>query len=243
MTGNLIEIFSSAQGEGPYIGCRQVFVRFEGCNLQCRYCDTAHAMGSNPFCMVETLCTEEPELSVANPVSVENAAEYIQRLLDAAPHHSVSFTGGEPLLQADFIVAVAQRITARIFLETNGTLVEELKKALPYVDIVSMDVKPSSAAGETLWARHRAFLATAAERDVYVKLVVTTDLTEAELAETCCLIAEVRSDIPLILQPVTPQGGCVPPKAGELLRMQEQALRVLRDVRLIPQAHSMMGIR
>lgn len=243
MTDHLIEIFSSAQGEGPYIGFRQVFVRFEGCNLRCRYCDTAHTIGSHPFCMVETLCPEEPELSVKNPVSGENAADHIKRLLDAAPHHSVSFTGGEPLLHADFIAAVAQRIFARIFLETNGTLVDELKKVLPYVDIVSMDVKPPSAAGESLWARHRAFLAAAAEKDVYVKLVVTADLTEAELAETCRLIAEVRSDIPLILQPVTPLGGCVPPKAETLLRMQEQALRVLRDVRLIPQAHSMMGIR
>ena len=243
MTGNLIEIFSSAQGEGPYIGYRQVFVRFEGCNLRCRYCDTAHAVGSHPSCAVETLCPEEPELSAANPVSAEDAAKFIRRLLDAAPHHSVSFTGGEPLLHADFIAAVAQRISARVFLETNGTLVDELKKVLPYVDIVSMDVKPPSAAGESLWARHRAFLATAAEKDVYVKLVVTSDLTEAELAETCRLIAEVRTDIPLILQPVTSRGGCVPPKAEELLRMQEQALRILRNVRLIPQAHSMMGIR
>ncbi len=243
MTGNLIEIFSSAQGEGPYIGCRQVFVRFEGCNLHCRYCDTAHAIGSHPFCMVETLCAEEPELSVENPVSVENAAEYIRRLLDAAPQHSVSFTGGEPLLHADFIAAVAQRIPVRIILETNGTLVDELKKVLPHVDIVSMDIKPPSAAGDSLWVRHRDFLETAAEKDVYVKLVVTADLTEAELAETCRLVAAVGADIPLILQPVTPRGGCVPPKAEKLLRMQEQALRVLRDVRLIPQAHSMMGIR
>ena len=243
MTGNLIEIFSSAQGEGPYIGCRQVFVRFEGCNLKCRYCDTAHAIGSHPFCTVETLCSEEPEVSAPNPVSVAGAAGYIRRLLDAAPHHSVSFTGGEPLLHADFIAAVAERISARFFLETNGTLVDELKKVIPYVDIVSMDVKPPSAAGASLWDRHRAFLATAAEKDVYVKLVVTADLTAEEMSNTCRLIADVREDIPLILQPVTPKGGCVPPKAEALLRMQEQALCVLRDVRLIPQAHNMMGIR
>ena len=243
MTANLIEIFSSAQGEGPYIGHRQVFVRFEGCNLYCRYCDTAHAIGSHPSCSVETLRSDAPEILVQNPVSDEEAANHILCLLDAAPHHSVSFTGGEPLLHADYIAAVSERIPAKIFLETNGTLVDELKKVLSHVDIVSMDVKPPSAAGESLWARHRAFLETAAEKDVYVKLVVTADLTEAELTETCQLIAEVRVDIPLILQPVTPQGGCVPPKAETLLRIQERALRVLRDVRLIPQAHGMMGIR
>ena len=243
MTDHLIEIFSSAQGEGPYIGRRQVFARFEGCNLKCRYCDTAHEVGSYPFCKVETLRPEEPELSVENPISDEDAAGYIQKLLDAAPHHSVSFTGGEPLLHADVIAAVAARISARIFLETNGTLVDHLKRVLPHVDIVSMDVKPPSAAGESLWTRHYAFLAAAAEKDVYVKLVVTEDLTEEELSETCRIIADVRADIPLILQPVTPCGGCVPPKAEALLMMQASALRVLRDVRLIPQAHAMMGIR
>ena len=48
MQANLIEIFSSVQGEGRYVGCRQLFVRFEGCNLQCRYCDTENAPGT-PF--------------------------------------------------------------------------------------------------------------------------------------------------------------------------------------------------
>ena len=37
---NIIEIFSSIQGEGKYVGYRQVFIRFSGCNLHCTYCDT-----------------------------------------------------------------------------------------------------------------------------------------------------------------------------------------------------------
>ncbi len=243
MTGNLIEIFSSAQGEGPYIGRRQVFVRFEGCNLKCWYCDTACTIGSHLQCAVETLKPEEPDFFVQNPVSVEDAAGYIQNLLGLVPHHSVSFTGGEPLLHAEFIAAVAKRISAPVFLETNGTLPEKLKKILPHVDIVSMDVKPPSAVGEDLWARHRVFLETAARKDVYVKLVVAEDLTETEFAKTCRMIADVSADIPLILQPVTLRDGSVPLRAASLLEMQARALRVLRDVRLIPQAHTMMGIR
>ncbi|MCK5661099.1 MAG: 7-carboxy-7-deazaguanine synthase QueE, partial [Methanosarcinales archaeon] len=39
-TTHIYEIFNSIQGEGPYVGMRQVFVRFCGCNLACEYCDT-----------------------------------------------------------------------------------------------------------------------------------------------------------------------------------------------------------
>ena len=34
------EIFESIQGEGPYIGVNQLFIRFSDCNLHCKYCDT-----------------------------------------------------------------------------------------------------------------------------------------------------------------------------------------------------------
>ncbi len=243
MTDNLIEIFSSAQGEGPYIGFRQVFVRFEGCNLSCRYCDTEHGPGKHPCCRVEPAEEGGREIFAENPVSPEEAVSYIQRFLQALPHHSVSFTGGEPLLHAHYIGAVAKMIPAKIFLETNGTMADALEEILPGIDIVSMDVKPPSAAGEDLWEKHREFLKTAAKKKVYVKLVVTADLPEDELVTACRLVADVSSDIPLILQPVTPAGGCIPPGPAELLGMQAKALRTLRNVRLIPQAHCAMGIR
>ena len=39
MKADILEIFSSIQGEGLRIGERQIFIRFHGCNLNCAYCD------------------------------------------------------------------------------------------------------------------------------------------------------------------------------------------------------------
>ena len=44
----LNELFNSFQGEGLYVGQRQTFVRFAGCNLACQYCDSPQALGLTP---------------------------------------------------------------------------------------------------------------------------------------------------------------------------------------------------
>ena len=51
-TGNVSEIFVSFQGEGLHAGRRQLFVRFAGCPLRCRYCDTPESLVPVPECRV-----------------------------------------------------------------------------------------------------------------------------------------------------------------------------------------------
>ena len=86
MKAPIIEVFSSIQGEGLYIGKRQIFVRFAGCNLNCKYCDTSNSK------MVFS----------GKEMSVTELHDKINNLI-TPDFHSISFTGGAPLLQADFI--------------------------------------------------------------------------------------------------------------------------------------------
>lgn len=243
MQANLIEIFSSVQGEGRYTGCRQLFVRFEGCNLQCRYCDTENDAGTHLMCNVEIAPGARRFREIINPVEVQELAAYINEFLQALPHQAVSFTGGEALLHAGYLRELLPLLKCRRFLETNGTLHEQLAELLPWVDIISMDIKLPQAVGRELWAEHEKFLRLAVEanKDIYVKLVISGDLVEADFDRAVELIAAVEPSVLLVLQPVTPLNGVPAPEPGYVLELQERALARLADVRVIPQTHKMMS--
>lgn len=240
MEKNLIEIFSSVQGEGKYVGCRQLFVRFEGCNLDCGYCDTENKPGAHKHCCIESVPGTHTFDYVENPLTVDFVAEKIQSFLDAVPHQAVSLTGGEPLLHGDFIKELASRVDAKFLLETNGTLYKELEKVIDSVDIISMDIKLPSVTGKELWEDHEKFLQIAKRKDVYVKLVISAETTDSEINHSIDLISSVDSGILLILQPVTPMKNCKGVGPERMLQCQQMALRKLTDVRIIPQTHRMM---
>src|SRR5689334_1325727 len=117
MSVRVLEVFSSLQGEGTHVGERQIFVRFGGCNLCCDYCDEP---GSIP-------------LSAGEPWDEARLKEKIEGLERVRPHKSISWTGGEPLLHADFLrgmMAWAREKGLQNYLETNGTLPAALKKVV-----------------------------------------------------------------------------------------------------------------
>ncbi len=236
----IVEIFSSIQGEGRYVGYRQVFVRLAGCNLACDYCDTSASRAAAATGRVEATPGGRDFFTVANPMPVAALAGHVNSLL-RAPHHSVSLTGGEPLCQAAALAELAPKLAGRRYLETNGTMPDELAVVLPHIDIVSMDIKLPSISGREWWDEHARFIRIAAASELYVKMVLTAATGDAEFRRALKLVAAVDRRIPVVLQPVTPVNNVVGIAPEAVLRLLAAALEVVDDVRVIPQTHKMMG--
>ena len=241
MIGWIHEIFASIQGEGLYCGQRQTFVRFAGCNLACNYCDTPAARQERPpVCLFEKLPASGIITSIQNPVSVEQVVSCCRDLQTGV----VAITGGEPLVQVDFLGALLEACESENFLtylETNGTLYRELEGVVKYADVIAMDMKlPSAAGNDGHWEDHSRFLEIASATDVFVKVVVSAKTTEDEIHQCADIIAPINNFIPFVIQPVSDQE----PVHGELLvRLQNAAETQLGIVRVIPQCHKMLGLR
>ena len=96
------EIFYSIQGESTFTGRPCVFVRLTGCNLRCRWCDTAYAFYDGETHTVERV--------------LEQVRAYECPL--------VEITGGEPLLQ-DEVHSLIDRLLLEgyeVLVETGGSL-------------------------------------------------------------------------------------------------------------------------
>jgi 7-carboxy-7-deazaguanine synthase len=245
-TGYVSEIFASFQGEGKWVGRRHLFVRMAGCNIRCRYCDTPDSLNPIQKCLVYLGGEEVRE--VANPLTPAALSNLLGPLWQKEKGlHALALTGGEPLSQTEFLrewLAQAQ-LSLPVLLETNGTYPEKLKHLLPWIRIVSMDIKlPSNSGERAFWRDHEEFLRASAEKDVYVKLPVDEETLLAEVETGVRLIAGVDRYIPLYLQPLVsyPEGVfLISPE--RLNAFYALACRYLCEVRILPQIHKVLGIR
>jgi 7-carboxy-7-deazaguanine synthase len=249
-TAALVEVFSAIQGEGLNVGTRQLFVRLGGCDLRCHYCDSAHTWRAQDTCRIEVTPGQRDFEVYKNPVEVSQLIAWVAGQNINSLHDSLSLTGGEPLLHAEFLAVFLSQlrhsVQIPIYLETGGHRPKELKQLLPYLDMVGMDIKLPSVSGETHWNAHEAFLSLCHQSSVTVfcKLIVSRATAEADLDQAIALIAGVNPNIPIFLQPVTPlskKGQPEPPTAEQVLNWQAKFKQQLTSVRVIPQTHKMIG--
>lgn len=102
------EIFTSFQGEGPYIGTPATFLRLYGCNLNCEWCDT--------------------DISTYEMLSVDDVAEILMTQMEFNNINLLVITGGEPTLQMEEIKRLIKELPEdiKIQFETNGSIFEYL---------------------------------------------------------------------------------------------------------------------
>ena len=125
------ETFASLMGESTRAGVPAYFIRLTGCNLRCRYCDTAYAYEGGSEMTVGVLA----------------------HLARAQPHRLVLVTGGEPLLQAETPALLTDLLDAGFTtcLETNGSLPIGAVDARVH-RILDVKCPGSGMADHNLWA-------------------------------------------------------------------------------------------
>jgi organic radical activating enzyme len=243
---NVSEIFVSFQGEGLHAGRRHLFVRFGGCPLRCRWCDTPESLVPVARCRI---LGPDGESSRSNPLAAAALDALVTALAAAAPPlHAIALTGGEPLVQAAFLDGwlPSRSLALPVLLETAGILPARLERVLPWVAIVSLDLKcPSNTGERARWDEHAACLraALAAGREVYVKMPVDENTTPEDVARGAALVAAADPHVPLFLTPLTePASPRLTITANAVERLHAVASRRHPDVRVLPQLHKVLGI-
>lgn len=249
MKADIIEIMSSIQGEGLTVGLRQIFIRFAKCNLRCNYCDTPKSLVADGYCIVEQTPGARDFKNYPNPVALQDLITIIKGY-DLSKIHSVSLTGGEPLIHVDFLRSLLpelKELGLKTYLETNGTLTQALKEIVLDLDYISMDMKLESVTGAKIPLNtHREFLEIANQgpEKVFVKIVIGNNTTLEEISVVSRTISQVNKNIPLILQPVSSSEefkALAGPGVKQTLEFQDEALSHLSEVRVIPQTHKILG--
>lgn len=219
----IAEIFESIQGEGLYAGVRQVFVRFFGCNLKCQFCDTK-----------------------LNYYDKYTSLDLFNKIIKTSRgFHSVSFTGGEPLLHKDFLKEILRLLKNQgitTYLETNGTLPRNFEEVKDDVDIVSMDIKlPTSTRDRSFWKEHLDFLSLAKDRNIFVKIVICDSTKKEDLKKALDMIAKIDPKIPVVLQPNSFE--FTKTLLNKIIALQGLCLKKIKDVRIMPQLHKIAGVK
>jgi organic radical activating enzyme len=261
MRGRLVEIFPSFQGEGKYMGTFQIFIRFAGCNLRCPICDTKYALKKD-IKYFRVIDEKGNTQKLPNPVESEIIRDIITKFLFSYKFFSLTLTGGEPLLQVEFIKSlILQDIQLPIYLETNGTLYSPLRELCSLFKerkqrlYLAMDIKlPFLFKGKlSFWEAHEQFLEEALKEDIEIDLQIKVLIDEStpteELTKAANIVKKIQNKYPtkeinFILQPIIidKRIRISKSKSFELYKISSSILSPSR-VYFLPQMHKFLSYR
>lgn len=145
MKGTIFSIEDFAINDGPGI---RTTVFLKGCPLCCQWCHNPEGISFKPQVLLkkngeEYLCGKE--------ISSDELAEKLLRdeKIFALNEGGVTFTGGEPLSQADFLLDVLSKIRPKIHtaIETSGFAPQRVfQKVVENLDLVLIDNKTTNSA-------------------------------------------------------------------------------------------------
>ncbi|MFV0468702.1 MAG: pyruvate formate-lyase-activating protein, partial [Dysgonomonas sp.] len=127
MEGRIHSLESFGTKDGP--GIRFV-IFMQGCPLRCLYCH-------NP----DTWSTNYPKITM----SPEEVFEEIKKVKNFIKKGGITISGGEPLLQPDFILQLfklCKEENLHTDIDTSGYVMnEKVKEVLAYTDLILLDIK------------------------------------------------------------------------------------------------------
>jgi len=171
------EIFNSFQGEGPYIGVPSLFVRFFGCNNDCAFCDSKYSTKMN------------------KDIHRYTFDELVNMIKDSSNHKHVVFTGGEPLLQQEFLEYYFMKTDNHdVEIETNGLIYPvNILKQWHY----NVSPKLSNSGNKISKVYLNALIANVLrykidKRHFILKFVVDPKTFTSDIQEIFCFLADTR---------------------------------------------------
>lgn len=114
------EIFETVQGEAHFTGTPAVFVRLQGCDVGCPWCDTKHTWPVNPTeeVPIAAMMAKDRDGQTWADMSAEQIAEAVSEF--RARH--VVITGGEPCnYELSPLCAALLAAGRTVQIETSGT--------------------------------------------------------------------------------------------------------------------------
>jgi 7-carboxy-7-deazaguanine synthase len=232
------EIFTSIEGEGIFVGKKTLFIRLSGCHLKCRWCDTKYAL----------------PLDSGTDYQIDEIKDLIIKELRPFTY-KVNFTGGEPLLQTEAVIELADFIkkqtNLKTYMESSCFDSELFSKVLPYIDICKIEFKTDDSNvvedeeyDNLLLNEIRCLeLAVESNKATYIKIVVTNSTNLESFKNLVYNISKRIKPSDILGFIIQPSFGIDQPTVNKLLDTYDIVEPMFPEVRIIPQLHKEIGAR